>query len=365
MALYRKYRPKTFAEFIGQNHIVQTLQNAIKEGTFSHAYLFYGPKGTGKTTIARLFAKAINCENREGYEPCNQCLSCQEINEGRAIDLIEIDAASNRGIEEVRQLKENAKFPPTRLKYKVFIIDEAHQLSKDAANALLKILEEPPKHVVFILATTEIHKMIPTIISRCQRFDFHKLSIEEILKKLEAISKQEGLKIDKSALNLIATNAQGSIRDAESLLDQVISFTKNLGKEKIEEEDIRELLGLTNPDIVLKFIDLLNTKKIKEVIEHLNAQIQNGADPLLLGKMLIDYLRAILLFKIDPHLASPFLSDLTEETKKHLQKYSQQFDEIKVRKWLKVLLEAYNKMKYSPIPQLPLELACLEICENL
>jgi len=234
--LYRKYRPQKFSEFVGQEHIVKTLTNAISSGLISHAYLFYGPRGSGKTTIARLFAKAVNCQNRKGgdFEPCNQCFSCKEISEGRAVDLIEIDAASHRGIDEIRDLREGIKFAPTRLKYKVFIIDEAHQLTKEAANALLKTLEEPPSHAIFILATTEIHKMIPTIISRCQRFDFRKLTVPEILKKLEIICQKEKIKIEKVALELIAQNAQGSMRDAESLLDQVsTSFDKK--EIKLEE----------------------------------------------------------------------------------------------------------------------------------
>ena len=227
LVLYRKYRPQTFAEIIGQEHVVQTLTNAISSGMISHAYLFAGPRGSGKTTIARLLAKAVNCENRKGFEPCNQCSSCLEISAGRALDLIEIDAASHRGIDEMRELRDGIRFIPTKSKYKVFIIDECHQLTKEAANALLKTLEEPPGHAIFILATTEIHKMIPTIISRCQRFDFRKLTLPEIIKRLEIVSGKEKARIEKPALELIAINSGGSIRDAESLLDQVLTFSGN------------------------------------------------------------------------------------------------------------------------------------------
>jgi len=209
IVLYRKYRPKSFAEVTGQEHIVQTLKNAVEGDLLSHAYLFSGPRGTGKTSLARLLAKSANCKIFKNGEPCNKCEFCQEINSNRAIDIIEIDAASNRGIDEMRTLREGVKFAPAKLKYKVFIIDEAHQLTKEAANALLKTLEEPPAHAMFILATTEAHKMIPTIASRCQRFDFRKLTVLEIVKKLQDVAKAEEAVIDKEALQLIALNSGG------------------------------------------------------------------------------------------------------------------------------------------------------------
>ena len=254
LVLYRKYRPKTFSEVIGQEHIVQTLTNAISSDMVSHAYLFAGPRGSGKTSLARLLAKAVNCQNRKGFEPCNKCSSCLEINQGRAIDLIEIDAASNRGIDEMRELRDGIKFSPTKLKYKVFIIDECHQLSREAANALLKTLEEPPSHAIFILATTQIHKMIPTIVSRTQRFDFRRLTFSEIIKKLEMIARTEKVKIEKPALELIASNSGGSLRDGESLLDQVLTYSRTLNKEKIEAGDIKQLLGLVDINLISQFV---------------------------------------------------------------------------------------------------------------
>jgi len=224
LVLYRKYRPQKFSEVIGQEHVTQTITNEIKNGRIAHAYLFSGPRGCGKTTTARIIAKAVNCLNRKSSEaePCNQCANCLEIQSGRAIDLIEIDAASHRGIDDIRELREGIKFAPSKLKYKVFIIDECHQLSKDAANALLKTLEEPPAHAIFILATTELHKILPTILSRCQRFNFHKLTLPQLTARLQKLADLEGVAIEKPALELIALTAGGSARDSESLIRTIL-----------------------------------------------------------------------------------------------------------------------------------------------
>lgn len=364
LVLYRKYRPKTFAEVVGQEHVVQTLTNAISSGMISHAYLFSGQRGSGKTTIARLLAKAINCENRkDGFEPCNKCSSCNEINEARAIDLIEVDAASNRGIDEIRELRDGIRFAPTKSKYKVFIIDESHQLSKDAANALLKTLEEPPSHAVFILATTEIHKMIPTIISRCQRFDFRKLKVEEIIGRLETIAKKEQCAIENSALELIALNSGGSVRDAEALLDQVLAFG---GK---NTEDIKELLGMVDMELVGQFTDLLFQKKVPLAIEFLNKTIEKGGDPQEFAESLINYLRQGLILKISPELSNPthyhgYPTGLTKEEEEKLRGQIASLTETDISHTLKLFMDAENKMKYSPIPQLPLELAIIEALQK-
>ncbi|MBU1045927.1 DNA polymerase III subunit gamma/tau [Patescibacteria group bacterium] len=364
LVLYRKYRPKSFSEVVGQEHIVQTITNEITNDLLSHCYLFSGPKGSGKTTIARLLAKAINCENLQGFEPCNKCQSCMEINSGRAIDLVEIDAASNRGIDDIRELKEGIRFAPTRLKYKVFIIDESHQLSKDAANALLKMLEEPPSFTVFVLATTEAHKMIPTISSRCQRFDFRKLSVLEIMKKLEMIVKKEKIKISKPALDLIAMNADGAVRNAEVLLDQILSFSKvsdQDDKKEITEEDVKILLGVIDVGLIAKLIDLIFEKKSGAAVGFLNEIIEKGLDPLELAKAIVEYLRQILILKISPDLENPIFRNLTQEIKGELKKQALKFPKPEIRQALKAFLEAQNKIRYSPIPQLPLELAILEI----
>jgi len=363
LVLYRKYRPQTFAEVIGQEHVVQTLTNAISSGMISHAYLFAGPRGSGKTTVARLLAKAVNCQNRKKgeAEPCNQCSSCLEIMEGRSLDLLEIDAASHRGIDEIRELRDGIKFVPTKSKYKVFILDEAHQLSKDAANALLKTLEEPPSHAIFILATTEIHKMIPTVISRCQRFDFRRLTLPEIIKRLEIIAGKEKVKVERAALELIALNSGGAIRDGEGLLDQALTFAGSRGE--IKAEDIKDLLGLVEVELIAKFCDFLCQKKTSEAINFLNEVTDRGADLQEFAKILINYLRQALILKITgAGEGNPIITGLTKEEFQKLQNQAANFKEEEIRNILNLFLEAENKMRYSPIPQLPLELAIIEAC---
>jgi DNA polymerase-3 subunit gamma/tau len=367
LVLYRKYRPKDFSEVINQEHVVITLKNAISSGLISHAYLFSGPRGSGKTSLARLLAKAVNCENQKSGEPCNKCSLCTDISEGRALDLIEIDAASHRGIDEIRELRDGIRFVPTKQKYKVFIIDEAHQLTKEAANALLKTLEEPPSHAIFVLATTEIHKMIPTIVSRCQRFDFRRLTVPEIMKKLKWIAKQEKVKIENPALELIALNSSGSLRDAESLLDQALTFCGTLGKQQeIKTEDIKNLLGLVEINLVQKFIDLISQKKTSEAINFLNEIIDQGSDLQEFTKSLINYLRQALILKVagEGESQKPIISGLTKEEFQKLQNQTGDFNESELRQFLDLFLTAESRMKFSPIPQLPLELAIVDILKK-
>ncbi len=370
LVLYRKYRPQTFAEIIGQEHVVKTLINAISKENISHAYLFSGPKGTGKTTIARLLAKAVNCENRKQgeFEPCNKCSSCNEIVKGRAMDLIEIDAASHRGIDDIRELKDGIQFAPAKSKYKVFIIDEAHQLTKEAANALLKTLEEPPAHAVFVLATTEIHKMISTIISRCQRFDFRKSTLPEIMKRLSVLCKKENIKIEKPAMELIALNSSGALRDAENLLNQV-AILYHGSKSEIKKQDIKDLLGLVEIEMVSKFTEFITKKQAHNAISYLNEITDKGLDLEEFSKALISYLRKGLILKImgegNPDSASEFLSGLTKEEILKLKNQVSSFEQADLRKTLNTFLEAQNKIRYASIPQLPLELAVVEVIEFL
>ncbi|MFH1462130.1 MAG: DNA polymerase III subunit gamma/tau [bacterium] len=367
LVLYRKYRPKSFSEITGQEHVVQTLTNALDSNMISHAYLFCGPRGSGKTSIARIFAKAVNCEQRKDKEaePCNKCSSCLEINEGKAIDLIEIDAASHTGVEDIRDLIEGIRFTPTRSKYKVFIVDESHQLSKSAANALLKTLEEPPSHAIFILATTEIHKMIPTIISRCQRFDFRKLTLLEIVSRLEYIAKKEKVKIEKPALELIALSSGGAARDAEGLLDQVLTFKGILKEgETIKADDIKDLLGMVDTKLMGEFVDLLCQREVAKAIEFLNKVLEKGKDIQEFTRALVYYLRQGLILKIESSLENPIIVGLTKEEQEKLQKQVVDFTEQDLQRILKLFMEAENKMKYSSIPQLPLELAIVEALQK-
>jgi DNA polymerase-3 subunit gamma/tau len=368
LVLYRKYRPKTFAEVMGQEHTIRILTNALLFSKVSHAYLFAGPRGTGKTSIARLLAKAVNCETRNvevskcrsvevSSEPCNQCSSCLEINQGIAIDLIEIDAASNRGIDEMRELREGIKFVPVKSKYKVFIVDEAHQLTKEAANALLKTLEEPPAHAIFILATTEPQKMIATIISRCQRFDFRRLKAKEVFETLEKILKQEKIDFETKALYLIAQVSCGSLRDAETLLDQAISFSGAEGL--IKKEIVEKILGVTGKEVIFEFLNYVFLKQTKSAVEFLEEIVYKGIDLQEFAKSLIVYLRGLLLLKISPTFQDTLIL-LDEEEREKFIEMAKNLSEKELKNLLEKIMSAEAKMRYSSMPQLLLELAIIE-----
>ncbi len=360
LVLYRKYRPQNFSQVAGQEHIVRTLLNALNMDKVAHAYLFTGPRGTGKTTVARLLAKAVNCQKPKQGEPDNQCSNCQEINSGKTLDLIEVDAASNRGIDEVRELRDGIKFSPNKLRYKIFIIDEVHQLTKEAFNALLKTLEEPPGHAIFILATTEIHKVPQTIISRCQRFDFYKLTLEKIVQRLAWIARQEKIKIEEPALRLVALNGDGSMRDAESLLGQIISIEDK----EITLAEVQSILGVTDISAVHKLVGYLAEKNASQAISYINQIADQGYDLMQYAKSLVSYLRKMMILKTDSGLVDLVAPELTKEQINDIIGLASKLDQDKIVKMVWSFIEAENQIKTSDFPQLPLELATVEICQQ-
>ncbi|MFA5070020.1 MAG: DNA polymerase III subunit gamma/tau [Patescibacteria group bacterium] len=361
--LYRKYRPRLFAELIGQDHIQTTLQNEILNKRVAHAYLFTGPRGVGKTTTARLMAKVVNCENRKNNEaePCNACHSCREIMAGRSLDIIEIDAASYTQVDHVREsIIPNARTAPTNQKFKVFIIDEVHMLSLSAFNALLKILEEPPAHVIFILATTEVHKIPETIISRCQRFDFKKVGLGDIKKRLELLAGQEKIEVDDEVLELIASSAEGSLRDAEGRLGQIFA----LGEKKVTLEIASLVLPRSDRRLIVALFKYLVEKDTRSALEFLNKILEEGVDLKYFLDQFVEFLRIAALMKVDPKLADYAANTGQSGPAIDFKEELEKIDLERTRKILEAFIQSKREIPFTAIPQLPLELAIIEICEG-
>lgn len=359
--LYRKYRPQNFTEVVGQNHIKITLEQEIKTGKIAHAYLFCGPRAVGKTTLARVFAKSINCEKRkkDSADPCNTCLSCMEITAGRALDIIEIDAASNTGVDNVRDnIIASARVAPSRSKYKVFIIDEVHMLSAQAFNALLKVIEEPPANVVFILCTTEAHKVPATIISRCQRFDFKRIGVNDAVKKLTYIIQAEKIKVAKDILEAIARHADGHMRDAESLLGQIIS----IGGAEITQDEADLIIPRSDLNEVINLLEFLIKKDAAGGIRLINKLMDDGVDLKIFVKDMIEILRKLMLMKISPGLVNKLSLELGETLELKINKLAQDLTIEQALKFLDKFIKVSSELKTDFIQQLALEMAIVDIC---
>ncbi len=354
IVLARKWRPMVFEDVLGQEHVTRTLVNSLKNQRIAHAYIFAGPRGVGKTTTARLLAKAVNCENQPAINPCNQCASCKSITDGTSLDVIEIDGASNRGIDEIRNLRENIRFAPASSRYKIYIIDEVHMLTKEAFNALLKTLEEPPEHAIFIFATTEIHKVPLTILSRCQRFDFKRIPLAKIMEQLQRIVKAEKIEIDPEALLLISRKADGSMRDAESILDQMISYSDG----KISVAQVRESLGIIDQDVYFEFTALFAEKKIADILEFANKIVVSGHDLIDFLHGLQDHFRNLLLVKT---LKNVQMLEISDNYKNQYQELAATFSEKDLVHYLQILIDAENEFKLTTFPQLTLEMLLIKL----
>ncbi len=355
-ALYRVYRPQTFQDVVGQEHVTTTLRNALREGRLSHAYLFNGPRGTGKTSAAKIMAKAVNCEQPQDGEPCNQCATCRAITDGSVTDVLEIDAASNRGVEEIRDIRDKVKFAPSDVRYKVYIIDEVHMLTTEAFNALLKTLEEPPSHVIFILATTEPHKLPATIISRCQRFDFHRIPLKEMVKRLAYICEAQGVRVEPQALHLVAKMAEGGMRDALSLLDQAISYSKD----EVRASDIMQITGTVSQGHFSVLAKYVAERDVARVMEHFDRVMVQGKDPEQFLQDFLYYYRDMLLFK-----TAPQLEEIVERTM-----LDDQFAQVAgmyalpdVYAAIETCNQALAQLKWSTYARVLVELTLVKLCQ--
>jgi DNA polymerase-3 subunit gamma/tau len=351
-ALYRKWRPQRWEDVVGQNHVTQTLRNAVVADRVAHAYLFAGPRGTGKTTIARLLAKAVNCLNPDlSSRPCDECENCLAVNQGRFLDLIEIDAASNTSVDDVRDLRDKINFSPNVGRFKIYIIDEVHMLSTAAFNALLKTLEEPPPHAIFVLATTEIHKIPATVLSRCQRHEFRRIPQQEIVAHLEKIAASEKLDVDDAAVQLIARQSTGCMRDAISLLDQMSSFG-----EQITLDMTRQVLGTATNQAVIEMVDLLLAGDAAGGLEQIHLALDAGSDPRQFARQIVEYLRSLLLSK----MGNADQVEATAEVRDRMARQAQALETSQLLRIIRVFNEAANEVRTGWQPALPLEIAFLQ-----
>jgi len=354
IALYRQWRPQRFSDVVGQAHISKTLKNAIKTNRISHAYLFSGPRGTGKTSSAKIMAKAVNCLAPKDGEACNTCVSCRLIAEGNSMDIIEIDAASNRGIDEIRDLREKVKFAPVEGRYKVYIIDEVHMLTTEAFNALLKTLEEPPQHVIFILATTEPHKIPLTVLSRCQRFDFKRIGYKDIVLRLNDIIKANHINADAKVIQGIAKRSEGSMRDALSLLDQCVSFSEG----KVTEETLIEILGTVDSSFMKKIVQALAERDLITVLSSVEELINQGKDLRQFLNDLLEFLRNMLMVKLSQKTGNT--SELPDYLLELALEQEQSVSEEQLFNLLQVLSEGESALKYSSQPRIALEISLIK-----
>ena len=359
LSLARKYRPQTFDEIMGQEHIAITLKNAIALKRVAHAYLFCGPRGVGKTSTARILAKSLNCEKGPSHLPCGKCASCTEISEGRGMDVVEIDGASNRGIDEIRNLKESIKFASIRGKFRIYIIDEVHMLTQEAFNALLKTLEEPPAHVKFIFATTQPYKVLPTVISRCQRFDFRKITSQDICKKLENIRKKEKLNLADEAIFLITKASDGSMRDAEVILDQLLAFTKG----KVEGKDVTKVLGLLEQDTLFEIANCLAASERARIFAIVDNFINNGKDPLFVAINIIDHFRNLLVVKTAKGDSRGYTA-LSEEDFYRLEEQGRKFSLDEILYVIYTLSGTIDLIKKTSLGRIPLEVSLIKLTER-
>lgn len=357
IALYRAWRPQAFREIVGQKHIVQTLQNSLREGRFTHAYLFNGPRGTGKTTAAKILAKAVNCLNGPSEEPCNECANCIRITEGAVMDVVEIDAASNRGVEEIRDIRDKVKYAPTEVRHKVYIIDEVHMLTTEAFNALLKTLEEPPAHVMFILATTEPHRIPATIISRCQRFDFRRVSLDEQVERLQQVCREEQIEAEDDAVRLIARLSDGGMRDALSLLDQIRAFSDK----RITYEDVVSITGGMAGEQFEKLVHAIKRRDVGTVLKLIDDFMQEGKSADKCMESLLYYFRDLLMVKMVP--GSQAVTDRIIDIRPFAE-VAESFTVQELISMMDTLNYYQTEMKYSVQPQTLLEVAMMKLCSS-